>query len=116
MRKLFIKVALMLLVLMIAGCASSTFVITKGGEHGYYFGRVSKSLQRILCQSGDFKKILRDAQIPEHTKPEFYRYVCTKDADRDKVVSLYHFLSPEEKKSLKRAFIKHGYTVNYVPC
>ncbi len=116
MRKNFVKIALILLLLIVAGCASSTFVITKGGEHGYYFGRVSKSLQKILCKSGDFRKILRDAQIPEHTKPEFYRYVCTEDANRDKVVSLYQFLSPEEKESLKRAFIKHGYTVNYVPC
>ncbi len=102
--------------LLAAGCGSSTFIITKGGEHAYYFGRVSKSLQKLLCKSGDFRKILRDAEIPEQVKPDFYRYVCTKEADKKKVVSLYKFLSPAEKESLKRAFIKHGYTVNYVPC
>ncbi len=101
--------------LLAAGCGSSTFIITKG-ERGYYFGRVSKSLQKLLCKSGDFSKILRDAEIPDQVKPEFYRYVCTKEADKKKVVSLYKFLSPSEKQSLKRAFIKHGYTVNYVPC
>ncbi len=115
--KSFGKIMSLLIIvgILLVACKPTTFIISKG-TRGYYFGRQSKSLYRLLCASGDFKKVLRDANIPEDIKSQFYEYVCTKKASKDKVVSLYLFLTPEEKKSLKRAFIKHGYTVNYVPC
>ena len=96
-------------------CQQSTFLISKGNR-AYYFGRQSNSLKRLLCESGDFKKVLRDTKMPQHLKADFYKYVCSKEASKDKVMALYNFLSPEERKSLKRAFVKHGYAINYVPC
>jgi|Deesub1362A_J573_1020465.scaffolds.fasta_scaffold21357_1 hypothetical protein len=99
------------------GCQSSTFLIVKENDtRAYRFGSTSKRLKRILCESGDFEKVLRDAAIPDNLKPQFYEYVCTEKVSKEKVVSLYQFLTPEERKSLKRSFVKHGYTVNYVPC
>ncbi len=107
--------SLLALAFVLAACKPTTFVITKG-DRGYYFGRESKSLQNMLCKTSDFKKILRDAKIPADVKSQFYEYVCSDRASKEKVVSLYTFLTPEEKKSLKRAFGRHGYTVNYIPC
>ncbi len=107
--------AIIIFAALLSACQPSTFVISKG-TRAYYFGRESKSLQRLLCDSGDLNRILRDATIPEHLKEGFYIYVCTENRSEQKVISLYQFLTPEERKSLKRAFIRHGYTVNYVPC
>ncbi|NOX19792.1 MAG: hypothetical protein GXO99_00805 [Nitrospirae bacterium] len=101
--------------LLLTACQPSTFLISKGNR-AYYFGRQSKSLKKILCDSGDFKKVLRNTRMPEHLKDDFYRYVCTDEASREKVVALYNFLTPDERKSLKRAFVKQGYAINYVPC
>ncbi len=102
-------------IFIIAACQPSTFVISKG-TRAYYFGRESKGLYRLLCETGDLKKVLRDSDIPVYLKEDFYRYICTDHRSEEKVISLYQFLTPEERRSLKRAFIKHGYTVNYVPC
>ncbi len=106
-----------LMIAFLGGCTTSTFLIAKENDtRAYRFGSTSKRLKRILCESGDFRRVLRDAEIPEHLKPQFYEYVCTENVSKEKVVSLYQFLTPDERKSLKRAFVKHGYTVNYVPC
>lgn len=109
---------LVALSLLITGCGGpSTFIINKeNSKSAYYLHRQSKGLYRQLCESGDFKKVLRDSRLQEFIKEGFYEYVCTDKRSRDKVVALYTLMSPEEKKRLKRAFIKNGYIVNYVPC
>jgi len=70
----------------------------------------------MICDTGDLERVLRDAEIPEHLKGDFFEYVCTNKRSREKVIALYAFLSPEEKRSLKRAFSMRGYMVNHVAC
>jgi hypothetical protein len=100
---------------LLAGCAPTTFIISKDGR-AYYLGRKSQVLHAMLCTSGDLKRVLDETSIPEDLKKEFYRYNCTEEHSKEKVVSLYLFLSPEEKEELKSAFRRYGYTINYVPC
>ena len=116
------KRSLMALVIGIAvfltACASTektSFIISKGNR-AYYFGRQEKSLKLRLCDTGDFRRVLRDAQIRKDLKKKLYRYICTKEASPEKARATYAYLSPEEKKSLKHAFVLHGYAINYVPC
>lgn len=98
-----------------ASCAPSTFIVSN--DYGaYYFGSESDNLKRMICDTGDLERVLRDAEIPEHLKTDFYGYVCSEKRSREKVISLYAFLSPEEKRSLKRAFSMRGYMVNHVAC
>jgi len=109
--------ALMIAVLIfVYGCQSATFIVRKGeSTRAYYLGVKSKHLHKTLCESGDFLAILKDTKMREALKKKMYKYVCI-DQSREKVFSLYQFLSPEEKDSLKRAFRMHDYDVNYVPC
>ncbi len=97
------------------GCAATTFIISKDGR-AYYLGTKSKILNAMLCRSGDLQKILSETSIPEHLKKEFYRYNCTEEQSKEKVVAIYTFFTPEEKEELKSAFRRHGYDINYVPC
>lgn len=111
-RKLIIAVCLLLVP---AGCATSTFIVSNG-IRGYYFGSESEGAYMMLCESGELEKVLGDAALPEEVRQDFYAYVCTEQRSQKKVTSLYTFLTPEEKKSLKQAFVRHGYTINAVPC
>ncbi|MDH4231578.1 MAG: hypothetical protein OEW04_06055 [Nitrospirota bacterium] len=82
--------------MLLINCAPSTFIISKDGR-AYYFGRKSRVLHEMLCESGDFEKILAEASIAEDIKKDFYKYSCTEQHTEQKVISLYLFLSPEEK-------------------
>lgn len=104
-----------LLSLLLTGCAPSTFIFSNG-IRAYYFGSESKGAYEMLCISGDLEKILRDADLPEEIKEDLYKYVCTEDRSNGKVISLYTFLTPQERKNLKKLFIRHNYTINSVPC
>ncbi len=103
------------LLLLLSGCAPSTFIVSNG-IRAYYFGSESRGAYKMLCESGDLEKVLRDAELPEEIKKDVFEYVCTESRSNKKVISLYTFLTPEEKKSLKRAFVRHNYTINSVPC
>lgn len=106
---------LLTIMLMLSGCAPSTFIISKDGR-AYYFGRESDELRKMLCDSGDLERILSETIMPEHLKAAFLRYNCSEERSEKKVISTYLFLTPEERKALKSAFIRHGYVINYVPC
>lgn len=111
-----ITMILVVFVLFFYGCQSATFIVRKGeSTRAYYLGVESRFLHKTLCESGDFQSILMDTEMREPLKQKMYHYVCV-EPSREKVFSLYQFLTPEEKESLKRAFVLHDYDVNYVPC
>ncbi len=104
-----------LLCALSAGCGPTTFIISKDNR-AYYLGRKSESLHTMLCKSGDLERILSETIMPEDLKKELYRFNCTAERSKEKVISLYLFLTPEEKEDFQSVFRRHGYTINYVPC
>lgn len=102
------------LILLVSGC-SSTFLISKDGK-GYFFGSKSDAIYRMLCDSGDLRKILKDAtRIPETTKEEIYQSNCV-NRSGERVKEIYAAMTPEERKDLRNAFKLNGYDINYLPC
>jgi len=102
-------------VILLSGCANTTFIISKDGK-AYYLGTKSRNLHAMLCESGDLKRVLAEVAIPDDLKKEFYKYNCSDEQSKEKVVAIYTFFMPEEKEALKSAFRRHGYDINYVPC
>lgn len=103
-----------LLILLVSGC-SSTFLISKDGK-GYFFGSKSDAIYRLLCDSGDLKKILKDAtRIPDSTKEAIYQSNCV-NRSGEKVKEAYASMTAEERKDLRNAFKMNGYDINYLPC
>lgn len=98
-----------------SGCSPSTFIISKNGR-AYYFGRESDRLYDTLCLSGDLKSILDETPLPGKIHDDLYNYSCSEERSEKKVIATFLFMTPEEKKALKSSFIRHGYTINYVPC
>jgi hypothetical protein len=115
MKRLCGYIAAILCMVLLTGCRPATFLIDRSGSSSY-FGRNSPYLQKVLCTKGDLRLILADADLPEGLESDFYRYTCTEEKSYDKVISLYLFLTPAEKKRLKKAFEKHGYAVNHLHC
>ncbi|MGC2063309.1 MAG: hypothetical protein WA610_10030 [Thermodesulfovibrionales bacterium] len=100
---------------LLAACGPTTFIISKDNR-AYYLGRKSENLHTMLCKSGDLELILSETIMPDDLKKELYRFNCTEERSKEKVLSLYLFLTPEEKEDFKSVFRRHGYTINYVPC
>jgi hypothetical protein len=100
---------------LVAGCGPTTFLV---GKNGYYtfFGRMNTDLARDLCTTGELRAILDEAAIPAIAKDGLFRHICTAEYNRDMVLSIYAFMTPEEKKELMRAFARRGYEVNMVHC
>ena len=100
---------------LFAGCGPSMFLISKAGTSAN-FERENPFLRRMLCERGELSLVLANAGLPQDLKADFYRYVCSDERSYDKVVSLYLFLTPEEKNRLKKSFKRQGYDVNSLPC
>jgi hypothetical protein len=102
------------IIFIISGC-SSTFLVSKDGK-GYFFGSKSDAIYRMLCDSGDLRKILKDAtKIKEDTKDAIYQANCV-NRSGEKVKEIYAAMTPEERKDLRNAFKLNGYDINYMPC
>lgn len=97
------------------GACSSTFVVTKDGR-GYQWGSDSKAVYKMLCESGDLRKVLADTGMPEKMKDDIYRYNCSEERSGEKIRQLYATMTGEQRKDLRTAFIKNGYDINYIPC
>lgn len=106
---------LLAIIVLTAGCGPTTFLVGRNGSYTF-FGRMNTPLAKDLCTSGDLRAILDDAKIPAIARDGLYRYTCTDEYSRDRVVSIYLFMTPEEKKELMRAFTRRGYEVNLVHC
>jgi hypothetical protein len=115
MKKYIMLSAVILVAVFLAGCGATTFIISKDSQ-AYYLGRKSDRLYEMICKSGDLEAVLSETSMPDDLKKDLYRYNCTDERSKERVVALYNYLSPEEKDELKSAFRRHGYTINYVPC
>lgn len=108
--------AVVLCLLFIAAGCTSTFVITKDGK-SYFFGNRSEGFYKMLCESGDLKKIVADARLPEEQADLLYKYNCTDvDNSKDKITAIYESLKSEQRRDLRLAFQKNGYDINVMDC
>ena len=113
MKKTFL--VLLAMIGLLVGCGPTTFLV---GKDGYYtfFGRMNTRLAKNLCTTGELRTILDDALIPAIAKDGLFRHICTAEYSREMVLSIYAFMTPEEKRELWRAFTRRGYEVNLVHC
>jgi hypothetical protein len=102
------------MIFFVAGC-SSTFMMVKNGT-GYMLGQQSDEVYRMLCESGDLKKILSEAELRQGPKDDLYKYNCSPERSRDKVKQVFASMAPAERKSLRVAFKSNGYEINAMHC
>lgn len=100
--------------ILISSC-SSTFLVSKDGK-GYFLGSKSEAIYKMLCESGDMKKIISDTTFSQGLKDDLYRYNCSSERSGEKIKQLYASMVPEQRKDLRNAFKSNGYDINYLPC
>lgn len=101
-------------VIIFAGCTSS-FLVSKDGK-GYFWGNDSKAMYRMLCESGDLRKILSGTKFLQELKDDIYRYNCSPERSGEKIKQIYASMSHEQRKELRNVFKDNGYDINYLPC
>lgn len=114
MKKIFAVAALLLTALVFLGCSTNRFIVYKDGK-AYYFASKRKGLYRMLCESGDFKQVLKRSAISAEAKKDLYKFNCETPSAK-KVQALFVSLTPEQRTSIREAFIAQGYEINYFPC
>ena len=100
---------------LVAGGCSSTFVVNKEGK-GYFWGSDSMAAYRMLCESGDLKKVLSDTNFSQEMRDKIYKYNCSSERSGEKVRQIYASMTQEERKELRTAFKKNGFEINYMYC
>ncbi|HET6516505.1 MAG TPA: hypothetical protein VFG09_15235 [Thermodesulfovibrionales bacterium] len=103
-----------LFALILAAC-TSTFLVSKDGK-GYFLGSKTNDYYKMLCESGDLKKVLRDTHFDQTLQDDLYKYNCSPERSGEKVRQIYASMSSEQRRDLRRAFTKNGYDINYMPC
>ncbi len=107
------KILPIFLLLLLAAC--NRFMVYKDGK-AYYFASKREGLYKMLCASGDFKRVLANAKgIPQDKKDDLYKYNCV-EPSAEKVQQLYVSLTVDQRKSLRKGFQSQGYAINYFPC
>lgn len=101
---------------LLTGACSPTFLVSKAGSEkpGRYLG--SKTMSAMLCESGDLAKVLEDTHFSKELKEEFYQYNCSAERSHDKVKQLYASMTSEQRKDIRSAFKKNGYSINSGSC
>jgi hypothetical protein len=110
------------LIIMIAGitiCTSACtpmLMIQKEGveKRGRFLG--SKWAFELLCSSGDLTKVLEDTHLSKEMKETFYQSHCSAERSYEKVKQIYTSMTSEQRKDIKTAFKKNGYTINSGNC
>ena len=106
------------LLIGIAGMALVTvactpmFMVSKGEKRGVYLGSNSKGTYDMLCASGDLNDVLETTHLSQEMKDSFYQYNCSDDRSSDKVKQLFLSMTCEQRKDVRTAFKKKGYSIN----
>ena len=97
--------------ILISGACTDTFMVSKRGEI-YSLGGNSKAKYNLLCESGDMEKVLLTSHLDKEIKDALYQYTCSESRSGEKVRQIYASMTPEQRKDIKNAFRKNGYTIN----
>jgi hypothetical protein len=93
-------------------------MIGKKGEErrGRFLGSSSSDMYEMLCTSGDLAKVLEATNFSKEMKETFYQYNCSAERSGKKVRELYASMTVAERKDIKTAFKKYGYSINGGSC
>lgn len=103
-------------VVLVTGACAPTFMVGKRDKMGVYLGSKSKAAYDAMCSSGELEKVLASTQFSKEMKDTFYRYNCSEEASAQSLKKLFASMTRAERKDIKNAFKKNGYSINGGEC
>jgi hypothetical protein len=103
-------------VVLLTGACSPLFLVQKEGVdyRGRFLGSTWAS--EMLCSSGDLLKVLEATHLSTEMKETFYQSHCSADRSYAKVKQIYTSMTSEQRKDIRIALKKNGYSINSGPC
>ena len=103
-------------IVLATGACAPMFLVGKGEGRGVFLGRESKKVYDLMCTSGELEKVLASTHFNKEMKDAFYKYNCSAERSAKKLRKLYGSMTREERKDIKTAFKKNGFSVNGGSC
>jgi len=103
--------AIIFVALMVGGCSSRKFMVYKDGSN-FYVNSDCSARQRILCDSGDVNKIVKDSGLPNTLQMELKDGICPSSNVKTSLMYTLDGMTNEQISALKDAFRKNGYEIN----
>jgi hypothetical protein len=100
---------------LVTGACTPLFMVGKGEGRGVFLGSNAKAYD-MLCASGDLMKVLEDTPLSKEMKDTFYQDNCSSERSSEKVRQLFASMTPEQRKDIRTAFKKNGYSINGGSC
>lgn len=105
--------AVAVLVIMLAGCSSGDFMVSKDTHH-FYVTSTGPELKRVLCDSGDMDEIVRDSKLPAALQKDLKDGVCAPNKVKQLLMATLKGMTKGQRTALEDAFRQNGYSVNVI--
>jgi len=79
-------------------------------------GLGSERLAQRLCREKELREILQEARLEREEKEALFEAACGPQASATTFLRLYYRLGPEKRLKLRKAFQRHGYSLNDYGC
>ena len=105
------------MVLVTGACAPMFMVGIEGQEkRGVFLGSKSQDLYDLMCASGELEKVLAATHLNTEMKDALYKNNCSAEGSVKELKKIYSSMTRAERKDLKTAFKKHGFSINGGTC
>ena len=113
MNRMLTCAAVMAVALLAGGCSSHNFLVYKDGRH-FFVTSTRPELKRVLCDSGDMDRIVRDSKLPALLQKELKDGVCATNKVRERLMATLDGMTRDQRTALKDAFRQNGYDINNI--
>lgn len=111
MRPIVKSIIITFALLVMAGCSSRNFMVSKNGTN-FYITSACPDLKRVLCDSGDMGKIAKDSNLSSLLQRELEEGVCATGKVKNNLRDVLVRMTKVQHAALKEAFIRNGYEIN----
>lgn len=99
--------------IMLAGCSSGDFMVSKNTDH-FYVTSNGPQLRQVLCDSGDMDEIARQSKLPATLQKDLKEGICAVNKDKKRLLNTLNGMTKEQRAALEDAFRQNGYSVNVI--
>ena len=115
--KKWLLIAIAGMVLVTGACAPMFMIGREGSDkRGVFLGSKSKAMYDLMCASGELERVLAATHLNTEMKEALYKNNCSAEGSVKELKKIYSSMTRAQRKDLKTAFKKYGYSINGGTC